>query len=79
MTYSHVVGAAMALRIAGDLSDAAVLGTRTTAKVRAKVLGVTLGWAALNLAAHAADRRGGALTGADRLLAVVPARATVSR
>ena len=53
----QVVGAAMALRIVGDLSDAAVLGTGTTDKVRTKVLAVTLGWAALNLAAYAADRR----------------------
>lgn len=52
-----VVSAAMALRIAGDLSDAAVLGTSTRASVRAKVLGVTLGWAALNVAAVVADRR----------------------
>ncbi|GAB3664706.1 hypothetical protein GCM10027596_29540 [Nocardioides korecus] len=53
----QVVSAAMALRIVGDLSDATVLGTATSGKVRAKVLAVTLGWAALNTAAYAADRK----------------------
>ena len=52
-----VVTAAMLLRIVGDLSDAAVLGTTTKPSVRAKVLGVTIGWAALNTAALLADRR----------------------
>jgi hypothetical protein len=53
-----LVTAAMVLRILGDLSDAAVLGTAATKPdVRAKVLGVTLGYAAVNAAALAADRR----------------------
>ncbi len=57
-TSPAVVTAAMGLRIAGDLSDAAVLGTGTDrSDVRAKVLAVTLGWAALNAAALVADRR----------------------
>ncbi|GAA3883838.1 hypothetical protein GCM10022243_55710 [Saccharothrix violaceirubra] len=42
--------AALAVRIAMDLGDAAVLGAAApTAAVRRKVLAVTLGWAALNL------------------------------
>lgn len=54
-----LVTTAMALRIAGDLSDAAVLGLGArSSKVRTKVLAVTLGWAALNTAALLADRRG---------------------
>ncbi len=53
-----VVSAAMLLRIAGDLSDASVLGLGATKPdVRTKVLAVTLGYAALNAAALAADRR----------------------
>ena len=53
-----VVTAAMALRILGDLSDAAVLGTGTSKPaVQKKVLAVTLGWAALNTVALVADRR----------------------
>ena len=53
-----VVTAAMALRILGDLSDAAVLATGTSKpNVQRKVLAVTLGWAALNTAALVADRR----------------------
>jgi hypothetical protein len=53
-----VITAAMLLRILGDLSDAAVLGTGTDKPaVRGKVLAVTLGWAALNTAALVADRR----------------------
>ena len=48
----------MVLRILGDLADAAVLATGThDSKVQGKVLGVTLGWAALNTAALVADRR----------------------
>ncbi len=55
---SAVVTAAMALRIAGDLSDATILATNTRdPQVRRKVLAVTLGWAALNTAALVADRR----------------------
>lgn len=53
-----VVTAMMVLRILGDLADAAVLATGThDSKVQGKVLGVTLGWAALNTAALVADRR----------------------
>ena len=50
--------AAMALRIAGDLGDCAVLATTTSDRhVRRKVAAVTLGWAALNAAAWWADER----------------------
>ncbi|MGI9156124.1 MAG: hypothetical protein ACR2FG_05740 [Marmoricola sp.] len=53
-----VVTTAMVLRIVGDLSDAAVLGLTTTdPKVRKKVLGATLGWAAANTLALVTDRR----------------------
>ena len=52
------VRAAMRLRVASDLVDAAYLSARTDdGKVRAKVLGATLGWAALNSLAVARDRR----------------------
>jgi len=48
----------MALRIVGDLSDAAILATGTSKpQVQKKVLAVTLGWAALNTLALVADRR----------------------
>ncbi|WP_028642257.1 hypothetical protein [Nocardioides sp. URHA0020] len=48
--------AAMLLRIAMDLGDAAVLGTMTKdPELRRKVLGLTLGWAALNTLALAID------------------------
>ena len=50
--------AAMALRIAGDLGDCAVLTTTTSdPAVRRKIAAVTLGWAALNAAAWWADER----------------------
>ncbi len=50
----------MGLRIVGDLADAVVLGSRAPDnKVRAKVLAVTLGYAALNTAALVRDRRRG--------------------
>lgn len=53
-----LVRAAMALRIAGDLSDATILSRYApTSSARAKVLGVTLGWAALNTAALLADEK----------------------
>jgi hypothetical protein len=53
-----MVTASMALRIAGDVSDAAVLAVAAPrAQVRAKMLAATLGWATLNAAALAADRR----------------------
>jgi hypothetical protein len=49
---------AMGLRIAGDLADATLLGSRAPDnKVRGKVLAVTLGYAALNIAAVLRDRR----------------------
>ncbi len=52
------VRAAMMLRIAMDLGDAAVLSTRTQdPEIRSKVLSVTLGWAALNTLALAIDSR----------------------
>ncbi len=53
----RLVPVALALRLAGDLTDAATLGSTTTGSSRTKVLGVTLGWGAVNLAAFAADRR----------------------
>ena len=50
------VRAAMVLRIAMDLGDAAVLGSRTEdPELRRKVLGITLGWAGLNALALAID------------------------
>ena len=54
-----VISAAMALRIASDLADAGILGSESSSRpnVQRKVLGVTLGWAALNAAALLADRR----------------------
>lgn len=57
-TSPSVVTAAMVLRIAGDLTDAAILGLGTSdPKVRRKVLAVTLGWAAANALALTLDRR----------------------
>ena len=50
----RTVRAAMLLRIAMDLGDAALLSGRTDDEdVRRKVLAVTLGWAGLNTAALA--------------------------
>jgi hypothetical protein len=52
------VTAAMVVRIASDLSDCVLLSLQAKdSTARAKVLGVTLGWAALNIAALVADRR----------------------
>jgi len=52
------VRAAMGLRIAGDVADAVVLASRApNNRVRGKVLGVTLGYAVLNVAALLRDRR----------------------
>lgn len=49
---------AMFARVALDLSDAILLTPEgTTRGAKAKVLGVTVGWAGLNLAAILADRR----------------------
>lgn len=52
-----VVPAAVATRVAGDLGDALILGSTTTGRPRRRVLTATLGWAALNTAAYALDRR----------------------
>ena len=52
-----VVKAAMALRIAMDLGDCALLAARTEGEVRSKVMAVTLGWGALNTLALLVDRR----------------------
>jgi hypothetical protein len=55
---TRAVPVAMGLRIASDLTDATVLGTTApTDKARGKMLGITLGWAALNALALAVDRR----------------------
>lgn len=52
------VRTAMLIRIAMDVGDGALLASTTDdADVRKKVLGVTLGWAALNAAALAIDSR----------------------
>jgi len=52
------VRAAMMLRIAMDLGDAALLSTRADDEaVRTKVLAVTLGWAGLNTLALVVDSR----------------------
>lgn len=55
---ARAVPVSMGLRIASDLTDAFVLGRRApTPAIRNKILGVTLGWATLNAAALAFDRR----------------------
>lgn len=54
-----VVPLTVALRVANDLTDAAVLGSTTTGTVRKRILGITLGWAALNAAVYAVDVRRG--------------------
>lgn len=52
------VRAAMLLRIAMDLGDAALLTTRTDDEdIRRKVLAVTIGWAGLNTLALVVDSR----------------------
>jgi hypothetical protein len=52
------VGTAMRIRILCDLSDGVLLSMRAKDdQTRAKVLGVTLGWAALNVLALRVDRR----------------------
>jgi len=52
----RTVRAAMVMRIAMDLGDAALLAARTDDEdVRRKVLGVTIGWAALNTLALVVD------------------------
>jgi hypothetical protein len=54
---SPVRDVAVGLRIAADVTDATVLGLRTSGTPQRKALGVTLGWAALNALALVADRR----------------------
>jgi len=52
------VGAAMLIRILCDVSDGLILAAKAhDDATRQKVLGVTLGWATLNAAALAVDRR----------------------
>ena len=52
------ISAAMAIRIACDISDGLILATRAKDDAtRQKVLGVTFGWAALNTLALISDRR----------------------
>jgi hypothetical protein len=54
----RAVTTAMLIRMALDVSDGLLLSGRAPdAATRQKVLGVTLGWAALNAAALGADRR----------------------
>lgn len=53
----RLVRAATVIRVASDLGDAAYLGSRAGASSRPKILGVTLGWASLNLAADLLHRR----------------------
>ena len=54
----RTVKAAMVLRIAMDLGDAALLSTRVgPGQVRTKVLVATLGWAGLNTLALVVDSR----------------------
>lgn len=54
---SPVRDVAVGLRIAADVTDATVLGLRTSGTPQRKALGVTLGWAALNALALVVDRR----------------------
>lgn len=55
---ARAVPVSIALRVLNDLGDAWALGTgRDDPAVRRKVLGVTLGYAALNSAALLTDRR----------------------
>ena len=51
-----VVPYTVALRLAADATDAAVLGTSTTGEARSKSLKVTGGWGALQAAAFLVDR-----------------------
>ena len=54
----RAVGAAMAVRILCDVSDGVLLAARARdEQTRQKVLGVTFGWATLNILALLADRR----------------------
>ena len=51
------VRAAMLTRIALDLGDCVLLATRTSGTARAKAMGATLTWAALNVGALVLDSR----------------------
>lgn len=53
----RLIPVAAALRIAGDAGDATVLGLTTQNKVRVKVIGITLGWGAINAVGLALDLR----------------------
>lgn len=54
----HTVATAMRIRIICDVGDAVLLSARARDdEARAMVLGVTLGWAALNFLALRLDRR----------------------
>ena len=62
-----LVRAGMALRVAGDLGDCAILvGTTTEPAVRRKLGAITLGWAALNALAWVADERDARSAGRSR-------------
>jgi hypothetical protein len=54
----QVVRVAMAVRIASDLTDGAILSSRTSGAVRRKAVAVTLAWAGINTAALVLDERG---------------------
>ena len=52
------ISAAMTIRIVCDISDGLILATKAKDDAtRQKVLGVTFGWAALNMLALVSDRR----------------------
>lgn len=51
-----VVRAGVALRVAADVGDAAILGTRLHGDPRRKAPGIAAGWALVSLAAHLGDR-----------------------
>ena len=50
-----VVRAAVGLRVAADIGDAAVLGTRLHGVPQRKIPGIAAGWALVSLAAHLGD------------------------
>ncbi len=57
-TSPTLVSASMAMRIASDCGDAAILGlTMKDPAIRKKALSVTIGWGALNTVALLIDRR----------------------
>lgn len=49
--------AASLLRIAGDVTDAAILGATTTGQARTKAASVALGWGAVNVLAYLLEQR----------------------